>query len=137
MSQVNHPSHYNADTGIECIDVIEDWNLDFNLGNVLKYLCRAGAKASGTFVQDLQKALWYARRSITNIPYSGPIGSRVEEHEYTGKQVARAWGFLPHSPVTGTIHALYAEAHTVAGRAEVVNRINLMLMHADAETATA
>ena len=40
---VNHPQHYNVGK-IEAIDVIEDWNLSFHLGNAVKYIARAGHK---------------------------------------------------------------------------------------------
>ena len=43
--QVNHPQHYNAGK-IEAIDVIEDWKLNFSLGCVVKYICRAEVKDS-------------------------------------------------------------------------------------------
>ena len=56
---VNHPSHYNMGK-YEAIDVIEDWNLNFNLGNAVKYISRAGHKDD--IVQDLKKALWYIDR---------------------------------------------------------------------------
>jgi hypothetical protein len=61
---VNHPSHYTRG-GIETIDVIEAWNLDFHRGNVVKYLSRAQHK--GTELQDLQKAAWYLQRAIGNV----------------------------------------------------------------------
>ena len=41
--KVDHPSHYNAGR-IEVIDFIEDQNLNFNLGNAVKYISRAGTK---------------------------------------------------------------------------------------------
>ena len=59
--QVNHPKHYNAGK-IEAIDVIEDWKLNFSLGCVIKYLCRAEHKDST--IQDLEKALWYLNREV-------------------------------------------------------------------------
>ena len=59
--QVNHPQHYNAGK-IEAIDVIEDWKLNFSLGCVVKYICRAEFKDST--VQDLEKASWYLTREI-------------------------------------------------------------------------
>lgn len=59
--QVNHPSHYNSGK-IEAIDVIEDWRLNFSLGCVVKYICRADYK--GTTIQDLEKAAWYLNREI-------------------------------------------------------------------------
>lgn len=43
--QVNHPEHY-SDNGIEAIDVIEGFELNFNLGNVIKYILRADKKGN-------------------------------------------------------------------------------------------
>ena len=54
------PPYYGRDIGVEVIDIIEEWNLGFHLGNVLKYLVRAGKKESK--LMDLKKALWYAER---------------------------------------------------------------------------
>ena len=59
-SRVDHPSHYNK--GIETIDYIESWNMDFNIGNVIKYVTRAGYKDNK--LEDLQKAKWYLERVI-------------------------------------------------------------------------
>ena len=61
---INHPSHYNMGK-YEAIDVIEDWQLNFNLGNTVKYISRAGHKDD--IVQDLKKALWYLEREIKRI----------------------------------------------------------------------
>jgi hypothetical protein len=61
---VNHPSHYNMGK-YEAIDVIEDWQLNFNLGNTVKYISRAGHKDD--IVQDLKKALWYLEREIKRL----------------------------------------------------------------------
>lgn len=61
VDMVNHPQHYSAH-GIEPIDYIESHNLNFNLGNVIKYVSRAPFK--GTEVEDLQKAKWYLEREI-------------------------------------------------------------------------
>ena len=60
---VDHPKHYNHGN-IEAIDVIEDWSLDFHLGNTVKYICRAGKKDFSTDVEDLEKALWYLERKV-------------------------------------------------------------------------
>ena len=59
---VNHPSYYKTG-GIEAIDVIEAWELGFNLGNVVKYIARAGHKTADS-LQDLKKAEWYLSREI-------------------------------------------------------------------------
>ena len=61
---VDHPSHYNMGK-FEAIDVIEDWELGFNLGNTVKYISRAGHKDN--ILQDLKKALWYLDREIKRI----------------------------------------------------------------------
>lgn len=58
-----HPKHYNTGK-YEVIDVIEDWKLGFNLGNVVKYLARADHK--GTPTADLYKCLFYLNREIAH-----------------------------------------------------------------------
>lgn len=62
-NSINHPKHYNHGN-IEAIEVIEDWGLDFHLGNAVKYICRAGKKDSSTNIEDLEKALWYIKRKV-------------------------------------------------------------------------
>ena len=64
-NKVNHPNHYRSDSGIEAIDAIEAWGLNFNLGNVIKYTCRAGLKENRE--EDLKKAAWYLQREISNV----------------------------------------------------------------------
>ena len=58
---VNHPSHYNQGK-IEVIDAIQDWELNFCEGNVIKYVARSRHK--GERLQDLKKAMWYLERLI-------------------------------------------------------------------------
>ena len=71
MSKVNHPSHYGGeDNPYEAIKVIEAWKLDFSLGNVIKYISRAGKK-SPNLVEDLKKARWYLDRFISNLEKEG------------------------------------------------------------------
>ena len=50
---INHPSHYTRGT-IEVIDFIEDQQLPYHLGNVIKYIARAGYK--GDKLEDLKKS---------------------------------------------------------------------------------
>lgn len=58
---VNHPAHYLAHpSGVECIAITEHFN--FNVGNAIKYLWRAGLK--GEADEDLKKARWYIEREI-------------------------------------------------------------------------
>nr|DAN54633.1 MAG TPA: nucelotide kinase [Caudoviricetes sp.] len=61
--KVDHPSHYNTGR-IEVIDFIEDQNLNFNLGNAVKYISRAGKKDPAKFREDLEKAIWYLNREL-------------------------------------------------------------------------
>ena len=62
---VNHPNHYGGkDNSYEAIKVIENWKLNFNLGNAIKYLARADHKNNK--LQDLEKAKWYIQREINN-----------------------------------------------------------------------
>ena len=64
---VNHPQHYGGkDNPYEAIKVIEAWELGFNLGNTVKYISRAGKKGTDKEFQDLNKALWYLEREVSN-----------------------------------------------------------------------
>lgn len=64
---VNSPEHYGgADNVYEAIKVIEAWELGFCLGNVVKYISRAGKKDPKKLVEDLEKAKWYLEREIAN-----------------------------------------------------------------------
>lgn len=65
MSNIDHPKHYGGDNPYEAIKVIEAWHLDFHLGNVVKYIARAGKKSDR--LEDLEKAKWYLDRSIENL----------------------------------------------------------------------
>lgn len=75
---VNHPTHYNSHpSGVECITITEHMN--FNVGNAVKYLWRAGLKcpekdvseaANDTrkqHIEDLKKAAWYINREIDRL----------------------------------------------------------------------
>lgn len=60
---VNNPEHY-TDGGIETIDFIESKRLGYHLGNVVKYISRAGKKGTNNGLEDLRKAQWYLARAI-------------------------------------------------------------------------
>lgn len=70
---VNHPDHYLKDSGYEVISVIEAWDLDFCLGNAIKYIARSGKKCKESEAEDLEKALWYINRKIQMIKKVGSI----------------------------------------------------------------
>lgn len=64
---VSHPPHYAKgwSNGAEVIDLTE--HLSFCAGNVVKYVCRAGRKDPGKYVEDLEKARWYLDREIERV----------------------------------------------------------------------
>jgi hypothetical protein len=70
-NQVDHPDHYRSGDGsMEVIDIIESFQLGFHLGNVVKYVLRAGRKKSELefpMLQDLRKAKWYLDRKISEL----------------------------------------------------------------------
>ena len=65
--EINHPLHYAplANNGIECIDIAEMFN--FNIGQVIKYVWRAGKKPDQEILKDLKKAEWYLKREIRRV----------------------------------------------------------------------
>jgi hypothetical protein len=64
---VNHPSHYAEgwSNGAEVIDITE--NLNFNRGNAVKYIARAGRKDAMKTIEDLKKARWYIDRELKRL----------------------------------------------------------------------
>lgn len=64
--QVNHPAHYQKHpSGVECIAIVEHFN--FNLGNAIKYIWRAGMKPGVDTLTDLRKTAWYIQREIERL----------------------------------------------------------------------
>ena len=57
-NSVAHPAHYNQGK-YEVKDVIRDWNLNFNLGNAVKYIARAPYKHPDKIIEDYEKAKQY------------------------------------------------------------------------------
>ena len=58
------PDYYKGKTGLQPQDLIDDFDLNFALGNVIKYVCRAGNKENETRLKDLQKASAYLNHEI-------------------------------------------------------------------------
>ncbi len=72
MEKVDHPDHYGGrDNPYEVIKVIDAWGLCFRLGNVVKYVARAGKKDPLKTVEDLQKAKKYIEMKIKQIEDAG------------------------------------------------------------------
>jgi hypothetical protein len=71
-SNIDHPKHYTSHpSGVECIQIAEHHN--FNTGNAIKYLWRAGLKEDANktpadkHLEDLKKAAWYIDREIKRL----------------------------------------------------------------------
>lgn len=64
MENVDHPAHYGGDSVYETIKVIDAWELNFCLGNAVKYISRAGKKDPEKRIEDLRKAIWYIQHEI-------------------------------------------------------------------------
>lgn len=82
---INNPSHYAAGRKYETIDVIEDWELSYRLGNSVKYISRAGRKDPAKIIEDLKKSRWYLDREIAYLegklePYSVTYEDVLEDY---------------------------------------------------------
>ena len=68
---VNHPDYYGGkDNPYEAIKIIEAYDLNFSLGNVIKYVLRAGKK-SDSAIEDLEKAARYIQFQIDYLRRQG------------------------------------------------------------------
>lgn len=86
---VNHPSHYQSDN-LETIEVIDEFKLNFNLGNTIKYILRCGRKTDA--IEDLQKAQWYIKREIDKRmkeSYERTDAAKVQEFHKSAERIAQ------------------------------------------------
>ena len=77
FNNVDRPAHYAEGRSFEPIAVIEDWELNYHLGNALKYISRAGRKIDA--IEDLRKAVWYIERHISTL--EDQVTTLEEENE--------------------------------------------------------
>ena len=91
QDNVNHPSHYTADpSGVECIQITRHRN--FNVGNAIKYLWRAGLKDEARTIEDLEKAMFYIKDEIgrlrgnTERPDEGDPGTGISV-DFSGEEM--------------------------------------------------
>ena len=61
---ITNPAHYTKGRKYEPKDVIRDWELNFNLGNAVKYISRNGRKQGESDIKDLMKAVTYLNFEI-------------------------------------------------------------------------
>jgi hypothetical protein len=75
---VEHPSHYTSHpSGVECLTITR--HMGFNLGNVIKYVWRAGLKTENNAMVDLRKALFYLQDEISRL--GGAYDAEPDESE--------------------------------------------------------
>lgn len=73
MADKINPDHYKSIDGYEVIDIIEYFELNFSLGNAIKYILRAGRKPEEGYdielkeIEDLEKAVWYITREANRL----------------------------------------------------------------------
>lgn len=87
---INNPSHYCEGRKHQPIDVISDWELNFNIGCVVKYMSRAGRKHQGVngTLEDLKKARFYLNHEIESLEQVKIATANIFPVE--GKMVAEA-----------------------------------------------
>ena len=71
------PSHYTRGS-IEVSDFIRDQDLNYHLGNAIKYVCRAGFKSTETKAKDLKKAIHYLQNELDHTLHQ-PISFRSSD----------------------------------------------------------
>jgi hypothetical protein len=81
QNKVNNPSHYKGKS-LEAINVIEDFDLNYNLGNAIKYILRAGKKENSSKKEDLEKAMWYLKRELLIAKWSLEEGGFMEFKDF-------------------------------------------------------
>ena len=75
-------AHYKQGK-VEVIDTIESYNLNFNLGNAVKYICRCNYK--GDKVNDLKKAIWYIERELNYSENSTNANTLLQQYLSDGR----------------------------------------------------
>lgn len=92
--RISSPEHYTY-SEYEPKDVIYAWNLNFYLGNVVKYICRAGRKENSTKLEDLKKARQYIDFEIEKLSESekrnGFLFTRSESSPITEEDLREAY----------------------------------------------
>ena len=105
IDPINHPPHYTQHpSGVECITITEHYN--FNVGNAIKYLWRAGLKDGADATDDLRKAAWYVQREIDR------IGQPVESDPMAccGRDIVTQGGICVDCPYAVCRHGTHFDA---------------------------
>lgn len=88
---VNSPSHYKSNK-FEAIEIIEDYQLNFGLGNTVKYILRAGKKDPRKTVEDLEKAAFYLNREIQKQKKKQERLQLLDEHAKLSQEMESCCG---------------------------------------------
>ena len=109
-----NPSHYKGDRKYEPIDVIEDWGLDYHLGNALKYIARNGRKPGEDRQRGLSKAIWYLERLKDQLAEEAQCAADADALLASIDQEERefeALGEIPSSVLFGADDPMYYEGY--------------------------
>lgn len=91
MNNAIKPDHYRKGRQYQPWDVAKDWDLDFDLGSVLKYIGRCGRKAGNSKIQDLKKAAEFLKHEIDCLEADEPkdenISVEIPEHKWEWENV--------------------------------------------------
>ncbi len=118
---VNHPEHYTRFKSVEVIDITEQ--LNFNRGNVVKYVTRAGAKAGSDEKEDLRKAEWYLQREIARLGVEGEANHPTEFRHSDNKEVLHGVS----KDIEKVIQASDLPTHLKMAMSEVLHGLNFTL----------
>lgn len=126
---VNHPSHYQSESGLEVIDVIKAFTSNLtgveatDTGNVLKYMCRWKNKNG---VEDLKKAKWYLEHLINNV--ENRIDSKEEDESDLIKALIDELGEMLASGIADGIKNCDIDymAHIFADKKEAERALSIM-----------
>jgi hypothetical protein len=84
QDNINHPPHYTSHpSGIECVDIAK--HHCFCIGNVFKYIWRAGLKDSTTEIEDLKKAVFYLNKKIDDLEREKEIIGNIISTNFNGR----------------------------------------------------
>lgn len=119
---VEHPAHYNMGK-IEVIEAIEDWQLSFHRGQVVKYVARAGRKNPEKELEDLQKARWYLDREIARLG-----GPSLQAPNVVEKTVERQLAEAAIKRLRETPANVFHDAFKGAPRADIEKAITDLLI---------
>ena len=107
MNQLNYsltqPDHYIAGRLIEPLEIIEQWQLNYHMGNAVKYISRAGRKVCEK--TDLEKALVYLERFMRNCTVATAEGYFKKEKRFSIENISHDWDLDPH--LKSALHSLY------------------------------